>query len=563
MALDKLGASAGNTLYVGDSLVDAKTAQNLGVSFAAVLSGVTPGEAFEPYPTVQVLASIKDLPGWIAQANLKPIQTTTMKYYTEPHRPQFHFSPESGWLNDPNGMVYYDGEYHLFYQFTPGSPEIPGPKHWGHAVSRDMVHWEHLPAALSPDDLGEIWSGSAVVDWKNTSGLQSGEEAVLVAVFTQFDEGYQQQSLAYSNDRGRTWTKYNQNPVIPGANLQDFRDPKVFWHDESKHWVLVLAAGDRVMFYNSQNLIDWTFTSQFGELEGAHGGVWECPDLFPLQVDGDPELEMWVLLVSVGSGAPAGSSGTQYFIGNFDGQTFGNHSPASTIKWLDYGSDNYAGVTFSDIPERRILMGWMSNWIYAYKVPTQVWRGAMTLPRKLRLSSDPKGDIQLRSIPITELENLRAEHIQFCDISVSPTERTSIIQAIKAARLEIQAEIALEDASQFGICLKSGKDDVLLVGYDAQAGKLFIDRRHSGNVGFDHSFGRHIHAAPLSLDSNRLKYHIFIDVSSIEVFAENGRVVLTDLYFANSEICEVEIYALEGCVQVVDVEVWTMSSIWD
>ncbi len=440
--------------------------------------------------------------------------------YTESYRPQFHFSPETGWLNDPNGMVYYDGEYHLFYQYAAKEINISSPKHWGHAVSTDLVYWEHLPAALSPDSLGEIWSGSAVVDWKNTSGLQTGNEAVLVAIFTHFDKGLQQQSIAYSNDRGRTWTKYTRNPVVPNPGLCDFRDPKVFWHPSTAHWVMVLAAGDRVMLYTSPNLIDWRFSSQFGELEGAHGGVWECPDLFPLNVDGNPAAEMWVLLVSVGSGAPNGGSGTQYFIGSFDGETFTNDLPATAVNWIDHGLDNYAGVTYSDIPNdgrRRILMGWMSNWIYAYKVPTSPWRGAMTLPRELKLANRQNGEPQLISKPVSELAKLRVEQIysllsqgEIPKATLLPAGNHPLIREIDGETLEILAEIKPGNTSQFGIRLKNEASDQALVGYDVEAQVLFIDRRRSGAVDFDPNFGRHIHAAPLQLESGTLKLHIFI-----------------------------------------------------
>lgn len=495
-----------------------------------------------------------------------------MMLYAEPHRPQFHFSPETGWMNDPNGMVYYDGEYHLFYQYTPKEINIPSPKHWGHAISTDLVRWEHLPAALSPDPLGEIWSGSAVVDWKNTSGYRTGDEAVLVAIFTHFQNGLQQQSTAFSNDRGRTWTKYAGNPVIPNPGLNDFRDPKVFWHPGSERWVMVLAVGDRVMFYTSPNLIDWQFSSQFGELEGAHGGVWECPDLFPLNVDGNPNEEMWVLLVSVGSGAPNGGSGTQYFIGSFDGETFTNHLPAAAVKWVDYGLDNYAGVTFSDIPTRdgrRIFMGWMSNWIYAYRVPTTPWRGAMTLPRELRLVTGPDGDPRLMASPVLELEKLRVKQTDLLyspegipEITTIPSGYTPMSQEINGKPLEIILDIEPGTASQFGIRLKNETDDQVLIGYDVQAQVLFIDRRSSGIVDFDNSFGRHTHTAPLKLESNTLHLHIFIDRSSIEVFGNGGTVVITDQIFPNEKINEEAFYTLNGNAKILKLDAWELESIY-
>jgi len=490
---------------------------------------------------------------------------------TENFRPQFHFTPETGWMNDPNGMVYYDGEYHLFYQYTPKEINLPRPKHWGHAVSTDLVHWEHLPVALSPDSLGEIWSGSAVVDWENTSGWQTGDEAVLVAIFTHFDNGLQQQSIATSNDRGRTWTKYSRNPVIPNPGLNDFRDPKVFWHPNTARWVMVLAAGDRVMLYTSTNLIEWRLSSQFGELEGAHGGVWECPDLFPLSIDGNPQEERWILLVSVGSGAPNGGSGTQYFIGNFDGETFTNHLPATAVNWIDYGADNYAGVTFSDIPAsdgRRILIGWMSNWRYAYKVPTSPWRGAMTAPRRLRLTTGQNGTPKLVSSPVKELEMLRQDHTHHmysverkASSLLMADANHPLIQRLDGGALEMMVAFDPGTATQFGLRFFNKAGDQVRVGYDVKAQILFVDRCSCGIMDFDLDFGRHIHTAPLQLEAGILYLHILLDSSSIEVFGNHGNAVITDLIFPGETIDEVEYFTQNGDVKIIKFDVWELGSI--
>ena len=305
---------------------------------------------------------------------------STSTYYTEEHRPQFHFTPEEKWMNDPNGMVYYDGEYHLFYQYYP-EDIVWGPMHWGHAVSKDMVHWEHLPIALFPDSLGYIFSGSAVIDWNNTSGLGDPdsypETPPMIAIFTHHNMAgekagkidYQYQSIAYSNDKGRTWTMYSGNPVVPNPGIKDFRDPKVIWHEASQQWVMVFAAYDKVRIYISPNLKDWTFTSEFG-IPGDER-LWECPDLFPMKVEETGETK-WVLITSIQKDAPNGGTATGYFIGDFDGKTFtGDYKKQY---WLDYGTDNYALVTWSDIPEedgRRLAIGWMSNWQYAQEVPTE------------------------------------------------------------------------------------------------------------------------------------------------------------------------------------------------
>lgn len=302
-------------------------------------------------------------------------------------RPGFHFSPPTSWANDPNGLVYYEGSYHLFYQYHPYSNKW-GPMHWGHAISEDLIHWQHAPIALFPDEHGAIFSGCCVVDWNNSSGLFKDSHG-LVAIFTHADihpetgQPRQRQSLAYSSDKGQTWQKYNGNPVLAENDLIDFRDPKVFWHAQSKRWIMAIVAGDHVRFYASDNLREWSLTGKFGREEGSHDGVWECPDLFQLPAD-DTGRSKWVLIISIGDNpnCPEGSR-TQYFIGEFDGKTFINDNPSDHILWLDYGRDNYAGVTWSDIPEqdgRRVIIGWMSNWKYANETPTYSWRGAMTLP---------------------------------------------------------------------------------------------------------------------------------------------------------------------------------------
>ena len=351
--------------------------------------------------------------------------------YHEDHRPQYHFSPAANWMNDPNGMVYYEGEYHLFYQYYPDST-VWGPMHWGHAVSPDMVSWEHLPIALYPDSLGYIFSGSAVIDWDNTSGLGDGEEPPMIAIFTHHEmEGernktntFQYQSIAYSNDRGRTFVKYDGNPVVSNPGIKDFRDPKVIWHEVSKKWIMVFSAYDKVRIYNSPNLIDWTFASEFGIPDDTR--LWECPDLFPIKVEGTEE-EKWVLITSIQKEGPNGGTATSYFVGDFDGSTFiGDHK---NQKWLDYGTDNYAMVTWSDVPKndgRRLALGWMSNWQYAQKVPTDKWRSAMTLPRSLILHKT-KDDYVLRSQPVKELKVLEERSMSISGQRVSgifelPTE---------------------------------------------------------------------------------------------------------------------------------------------
>ena len=330
---------------------------------------------------------------------------------TDPYRPLFHFTPPANWMNDPNGLVYFEGEYHLFYQYHPES-NLWGPMHWGHAVSADLVNWQHLPIALYPDERGMIFSGSAVVDWEDTAGF--GKKA-MIAVFTYNNHTYndehrvEDQNIAYSKDRGRTWTKYNGNPVVPHpGDLKDFRDPKVFWYQD--HWVMLLAAGDKVLFYTSSNLKEWDQSGSFGG--GGYGstdGVWETPDLFQLPVTNASDSR-WVLTVGLGNGGPAGGSATQYFIGDFDGKNFTSENPKDTVLWADHGTDYYAPQAWNDEPHgRRIMIGWMSNWQYANLTPASTWRGMFSIPRELSLTQTEDG-IRLVQNPIPELQSLRGTH---------------------------------------------------------------------------------------------------------------------------------------------------------
>lgn len=485
--------------------------------------------------------------------------------YTESYRPQFHFTPEKGWMNDPNGLVTYDGEYHLFYQYLPETIDHHGAKHWGHAVSPDLVHWEHLPIALYPDQLGAIWSGSAVVDWNNSSGLQTGDEKVLMAIFTQEHKGHQQQGIAYSNDRGRNWIMYPDNPVIPNPGIQDFRDPKVFWHDESNRWVMVIATSDRVMIYTSPDLRRWTYASEFGELEGAHGGVWECPDLFELPVDHNVENKRWVMLVSIGDGSPNGGSGTQYFVGDFDGTRFINSNPHTTTLWLDYGRDNYAGITFSDVPEqdgRRIFLGWMSNWRYAEDIPTSPWRGTMTIPRELVLKTTQSKKVRLASIPVIELLALRGKSLKVEDRAISETMGLTIADCLTNGAFEVLVEYEPGTASEFGLVVGNTNGEKTTVGYEALTQRLFVDRRDSGVTDFNPDFAGFRHEVMGIPESNRMRLDIFVDRSSIEVLANDGSVSITDLVFPRSPYNRLELYAKGGDGHLWQTDVWEMESIW-
>lgn len=480
----------------------------------------------------------------------------------EKYRPHYHFSPEENWMNDPNGMVFFNGEYHLFYQYHPYGTTW-GPMHWGHAISPDMVHWEHQPVGLVPDEHGQIFSGSAVVDWKDTSGFFGGKPG-LVAIFTHHDHApgsnlaQQRQSLAYSLDSGRSWIKYEGNPVLENERFVDFRDPKVFWHQPTEQWVMILASGQTVCIYHSPNLKDWTFASEFGEGIGSHDGVWECPDLFPLSVDGDPSKTKWVMLVSIGN-EPAFSEGsrTQYFTGEFDGYNFVNDEASKAVRWLDYGRDNYAGVSWSDIPAedgRRIYIGWMSNWKYANLTPTEGWRSEMTIPRELALESRI-GDITLIQRPAKELEKLRLPVLSMQEVSIE--EAQARLSELQLDSFEMIAEFETGTNEAFGLKVRTSADQETVIGYVPESSELFVDRTRSGQTDFHEDFAcRHI--VKLEAVNGRLRLHVFVDSSSLEVFADNGRAVITDLIFPDPDAKGLEIYGAGGNISLHSLEIYTL-----
>ncbi|WP_052702783.1 glycoside hydrolase family 32 protein [Paenibacillus beijingensis] len=477
--------------------------------------------------------------------------------YKELYRPQFHLTPPAGPMSDPNGMVFFEGEYHQFYQYSG---------QWGHAVSTDLVHWEHLPLALVRDELGDCWSGSAVVDWDDSSGLFGGS-AGLVALFTHFKDGLQSLSLAYSADRGRTWIKYAGNPVIPNPGLKDFRDPKVLRHKESGKWVMVVSADQCVHFYSSDNLIDWTFESEFGEGQGSHVAVWECPDLFALPIDGNPDRLKWVLHVSLGDNAETDGSTAQYFIGEFDGRTFVNDLPAAEVRWTDYGQDFYAAVSYSDVPDedgRRIWLGWTSNWKYPFEGPTEPWKGGMSIPRSLSLKTLQDGTIGLVQQPAQELQRLREGRREFQPAVVGDG---ALSLDFSGSSYELVTEIEWEDAEEFGIRLCVSDREATAVGYSPNNACLFLDRTRSGfsdiqsRSGGPAGFAKRFEA-PYSTAERRVKLHVFVDVSIVEVFVDDGERVITSLIYPDAASGSLELYASGGSALFSNLNIYPLRSIW-
>ena len=463
----------------------------------------------------------------------------------EQFRPGYHFTPAKGWMNDPNGLVYIDGEYHLFFQHNPDST-VWGPMHWGHAVSKDLVSWEELPIALFPDSLGTIFSGSAVYDAENSSELGTNENPPIVTIFTYHNShqekagaiDFQTQGLAYSVDKGKTWSKYAANPVLLNPGIRDFRDPKVTQitkEDGKKTWLMTLAVKDKVQFYESPNLKNWSLLGEFGQGVGAHGGVWECPDLIPMKAPGGSQK--WVLLVSMNPGGPQKGSATQYFIGDFKQGVF---TPDDTmIRWLDYGPDNYAGVTWSNLPadqDRTLWIGWMSNWDYAQVVPTKTWRSATTLPREISLF-DVDGTLLLKSAPARELEKLRKTSY--------PISKTESI--LPSSAVEILAEVSSDD--QFSLTLSNELGEELAI--SKEMGLVTIDRRKSGKTNFNRDFAA-AHSAPMSWKAESIR--IFLDASSVELFVNEGELVLTSILFPSSPWKKVKFNQGLDDLKIVDLQ---------
>lgn len=459
------------------------------------------------------------------------MEVVKVTQYHEKNRPQFHFSPPSGWMNDPNGLVYNDGVYHLFYQYYPNAV-VWGPMHWGHAVSTDLINWENKPIALFPDKNGFIFSGSAVVDKDNTTGFGTNGKIPLVAIFTYHNmdgeksgrSDFQTQGIAFSLDNGETWEKYKGNPVIGNLNTRDLRDPKVFWHEDTQSWIMALVAGDHAKFYRSKNLKHWHNISDFGQNRGAQGGVWECPDLFPLKVENTGE-EKWVLIISIGSGAPNGGSGTQYFVGDFDGTTFTSEQEA--FKWLDWGTDNYAGVTYNDAPDaQRKFIGWMSNWQYALKTPTTTWRSAMTLPRNLGLKKID-GEYVLTNYPVEEIKSLISS-VDTESFELEGNEKKVFSDTV-SGQSKVTMMIPKKD---FIISFSNESGEEFRVLFDAASNLVMLDRTAAGEDDFNYEFGNKLHYMVLDDKTNdTLKLELFIDNSSCELFINEGENVMTTQFF--------------------------------
>ena len=484
--------------------------------------------------------------------------------YDEAYRPQVHFSPREHWTNDPNGLVYFHGEYHLFFQFNPLG-DVWGHMSWGHAVSADLLHWRELPVAIPEKDGEMVFTGSVVVDRKNTSGFCAAGKECLVAVYTGYrkseKETRQVQDIAYSVDEGRTWTRYEKNPVLD-LQLEDFRDPSVFWEERTGQWVMAvsLPKEHRIRLYGSANLKAWTLLSEFGPAGNVEGD-WECPDLLRVPEDNDAKIptspkdrekwgthSLWALKVGLNPGAPQGGSGEQYFLGEFDGRKFVQSSAAGSHGLTNYGKDDYCAISFNGLAatEKPVLMGWMNNWEYAAKVPTSPWRGQMSVPRRLSFVRDGAG-MALKQEPVTAALRGERRGIEGADIGTL------------RAPVELDLDFAGVAEQQFGIRLYSDGQHWTEIGFDRAAAQFYIDRTKSSVVVAEEFPAKTV--APL-VAGRPLDLKLIVDRSSVEAFAQGGTIAMTDLIFPASEKSKVVVFSGSGKAISVKGELWRLRSIW-
>lgn len=533
--------------------------------------------------TVKILGLKKDA---LALSLLKlsdTFDTTNTDYY----RPSYHFTPLYGWMNDPNGMVYKDGEYHLYFQYNPYGSKW-GNMHWGHAVSKDLVHWEHLDPAIARDPVGHIFSGSSVVDKKNTAGF--GKNAIIAIYTNNSSVNHDEvQCIAYSNDNGRTFTKYEGNPVLtPFDGLKDFRDPKVFWYEKGKCWYMIVSADKETRFYKSKNLKKWTYVSAFGKGLGQQPCQYECPDFFQLPVNGDKKKMKWVMTMNINPGCWFGGSATEYFVGDFDGKKF-TCPDADEVKWLDWGKDHYATVTFSNTGDRVLGITWMSNWQYANLTPFKQNRGANGLPRELKLY-EKNGKYYISEDVAPEVYALRKDTKNVADASVAGEKMLAGVAANMEGAFEIEADVTPDANGIAGIEISNNKRERTMIYFDMKQGKVVMDRTESGLTDFGKQAVPHdielawdkqraaegkepariansinykndfalATWAPLSLcEDGKKTYHvdIFVDKSSVELFVDGGRIAMTNLVFPVAPYENVKLYTQGGKAEFKNMKV--------
>ena len=493
---------------------------------------------------------------------------------TDFYRPSYHHTPSYGWMNDPNGMFYKDGVYHLCYQYNPYGSKW-GNMHWGHTISRDLIHWKEVEPTIARDPMGHIFSGSAVIDKDGTANY--GKDAIVALYTSASDKNGQIQCMAYSTDGGYTFHKYSGNPVLtPFDGLKDFRDPKVFWYAPLKKWYMIVSADKEMRFYSSPDLKKWTYVSAFGRGYGAQPNQFECPDFFQLPVDGNPNKKKWVMIVNINPGCLFGGSATEYFIGDFDGKNFVCDSKPSIAKFLDYGKDHYATVTFSGVQDRVLGIAWMSNWQYANVTPIRQYRGANTLPREFKLFTGKDGQIYMSSNVVPEVAGLRKTFKRLPDLVITQGKESKNLSSSKENAFEMEMDVTPGDAAKTGFILYNEKGEKVNIYFDMKAGRLVMDRTESGRTKFgekaeahkiEKEFDLHEHReikepfrklnsvnykndfalgtwAPLSLcDSKTYHLDVFVDKCSIEIFVNGGRIAMTNLVFPTQPYTSVKFYS--------------------
>lgn len=466
---------------------------------------------------------------------MKNLFSNLQEDYHELYRPQIHFTPSKNWINDPNGLVYYNGIYHLYYQYNPEG-NIWGNMSWGHATSKDLIHWEEQPVAIPPNDLGFIFSGSCIIDKQNTVGYG---ENTLFAIYTSCDLRIQQQSIAYSNNDGQSFINYPGNPVIPNDD-DNLRDPKVFWHEETKKWIMVLAKGRKkgIDIYGSKNLKEWEFFSKFYvEIPKMDDTEWECPDLFELDYK---DSKKWVIIVNVSRRIGGIGSGTMYFIGNFNGTTFIEDKLDYPL-WFDYGMDNYAGVTWFNTGKRKILIGWMNNWLYANDVPCSPWRSAMTLPRELKLIEYEEKTFLVNTV-VEEIDKIAGSWKKVIDE----------FDAGDAYQLKIKINL---DKNSI-ITLKNEKNERFIFAINPETRKLIVIRvAETGKSDFNQEFTSHSIEAPLNVFGHAVTFDIYVDQSSIEIFTENGSMSMTNIVFPSTIYNKLSVEGAQFSAQIRSLKI--------
>ena len=533
--------------------------------------------ALNGHATVSIRRIGTDALCWDSLRLSDTFDTANRDYY----RPVYHHTPLYGWMNDPNGMVYKDGEYHLYYQYNPYGSKW-GNMHWGHSVSRDLIHWQHLDPAIARDTLGHIFSGSTVVDKDNTAGY--GKDA-LIALYTSASDKYGQiQCMAYSTDNGRTYTKYEHNPILtPFDGLKDFRDPKVFWYEPDKKWIMIVSADKNMRFYSSTDLKEWTYLSQFGEGYGAQPNQFECPDFVQLPVDGNKDNMKWIMIVNINPGCMFGGSATEYFVGTFDGKEFKCDTKPQVTKWLDYGKDHYAAVCISNTGDRTIALPWMSNWQYANITPIKQYRGANGLPRELTHYTKD-GQTYLAANVVPEAKALRKDSRAVESFSLNGEHRIDHLTNGTNCAVELEMDITPGSAQTVGFDLLNEKGEKVKIYLDMKAGRLVMDRTESGITQLDGpnkgNYDVHVKEtddhrktlsvnyqndfalgtwAPLAL-CNGKTYHldIFVDKCSVEIFVDGGRIAMTNLVFPTRPYDGLRFYSEGGQATVSNLAIHSL-----